>query len=894
MRAIRRLQLRGVCGVCLALVSMSASAAETEWHVWAYPGEPFGVGRIGADLDEKIPADRPFVFHEQDQRVFYPVVKRELRDKKTTVNRLDVYFLFRGDKPLRLQLPGKPSRELTITPQANTDARRDLLETWWKHYPSQFLRQKKWHREPETLGTYLTAMLSRRLDLPNEDAHRRSSWSQSTGVFGNDWSSFAELIIGTQAVKAALQRDTLLRESTTVEIANSPLPEGMTLPAVDIPGDFVSRDVEELAYHVPEECFYIRCAGVPEYRWLRQALDQLQTFSQGVDGVISDYTIESGIDAKLERQLGIRESTAAIALGPKVLSQMAVIGTDFFVREGAAIGVVFEAKNTNAVREWVKKEQAHTLKMEPHAKLTPLRFGEIHGTLLSTPDNRVRSIHVVVGDYHLVTNSKTIARRFTEISKTAGSLGALKEYQYTRAMKFPDERIGPVFVYLSDAFFRNFISPQYRIEMTRRAKAAAELELVALAQLAAKAEGIPAESVADLVSAELLPPSILARSDHSQPTIQDGELVDSERGVRGNFLPIPDVELSKATRSEVEGYEKFRAFYRRLWTRVDPVALAITEQPSDKPNATRLVFDLYVTPLAMGQYTFLAAFLPNSDQVRISPSTESWLFLDVVAPFLERVKEDSDNNLHLFAGLSDFEPPFTIANGEIEYAPTDESKIPGYFGQTHKAGLMRFFIPDNELRKVTRDANGYGLHEKRWLRVWNDDWLAVSNQKHVLEQATPQLKLESALRPAQLRCYVGDLSQSKIRRSIEAGAYVETRRMSADTARYMLRLMQQFHIEPEGLEKSVQQLHDGRLLDPLSGQFQWNVDPQIPGWVSTHWANRSRFDDQSVPHGFSHPFLSGMHGALMELSINRRERSLSSHFELTLPAAAGLRRQHRD
>ncbi|WP_166829550.1 hypothetical protein [Thalassoroseus pseudoceratinae] len=892
MRAFRWIRVTGLVGLCVML--QSASAAETEWQSSAFLGEPFGVGHIEAQLKDNFPADRSFVFDEHNKRVFYPVVVRSLQDEGSSVAKLRVYFLFRGEEPLHLELATTPPTQLTVKPNDDATNHRDLLKTWWKHFPKQFLRKQQWHREPEALGTYLTGMLARRLDLDEAYGRRQSSWSRRTGIFGNEWSHFAELVIGTRSVKAALQRDTLLKRTDDVEIANQPLPESAELPAVEIPEDFAGRDVEELAYHVPEECFYIRCAGVAEYGWLHNAFATLKMFSQGVQGVTADYTVDPGIHAKLEKQLALRQSTAENLLTPQTLKQLAVIGTDFFVREGAAIGVVFDAHDSKGVADWIKQEQSHALEQEPQAKLQTVQIGKTKGTFLATSDHRVRSFHVSVGRFHLVTNSRKIAERFVEISKANGSLGALREYQYTRAVKFPDDRIGPVFVYLSDAFFRNFIGPQYRIEMTRRAKAASDLELVTFAQFVAKSEGVSADSVGDLVSAELLPASILSRPDHSQPTLKNGRPTDSNRGGRGTFLPIPDVGIQGVTKSEVESYKRFTTFYRRIWTRVDPVALAINEAPSDKRGTIRLVFDLYVTPFVAGQYGMLAAFLPKPDDVHVPPPTGSILFLDIVSPLFGRLDEESRKDLHLFAGVLDFEVPFTIKNAKVKYPKVDEERLPGFLGQTKKSGLVQLFVSDRDRDKIKRDADGYGQFRKNWIRVWNDDWLAIAPQKAVLEQVTPHLNVQPAARSAQLRLSLGDVSQAKIRAAAEAEAYVQTRRMSADTAMYLHRLMQQLHLEPAEVPEAAKTIHEGHLLDPLGGQLQWvtaTEDSPGAGWVSTHWPHRSRFADTAVPPGFSHPFFESLSGGLIELSLNRSERSLSSHVEIVVPTSAKLSEQ---
>lgn len=92
---------------------------------------------------------------------------------------------------------------------------------------------------------------------------------------------------------------------------------------------------------------------------------------------------------------------------------------------------------------------------------------------------------LVDGDFHLVTTSRAIVERFLEVSqnKGAGSLGDSDEVSATRSL-MPIDRQYASFIYLSDVFFQNLVSPQYRIEMCRRLQALGEIELVHVARLA--------------------------------------------------------------------------------------------------------------------------------------------------------------------------------------------------------------------------------------------------------------------------------------------------------------------------------------------------------------------------------------------------------------------------
>ena len=97
-----------------------------------------------------------------------------------------------------------------------------------------------------------------------------------------------------------------------------------------------------------------------------------------------------------------------------MISDIAIIGSDTFLKEGAGIGVVFHARVNELLEQNLNMQRQLRADSDPEVTLTDVTFEGESGTysLLSTPDNRVRSFYVRSGDFHLVTTSRTIARRF--------------------------------------------------------------------------------------------------------------------------------------------------------------------------------------------------------------------------------------------------------------------------------------------------------------------------------------------------------------------------------------------------------------------------------------------------------------------------------------------------
>ena len=136
------------------------------------------------------------------------------------------------------------------------------------------------------------------------------------------------------------------------------------------------------------------------------------------------------LNQRMERQLGLRQSKLAEMFGEKVIADVAMIGTDTFLREGAAIGVMFQARNSPALMADFTQQRTTAVKETKGAKLETITIAGRPVSFISTPDNALRSFFVSDGDFHLITTSRTIAEWFLQTG--AGkheSLGASEDFR---------------------------------------------------------------------------------------------------------------------------------------------------------------------------------------------------------------------------------------------------------------------------------------------------------------------------------------------------------------------------------------------------------------------------------------------------------------------------------
>ncbi len=841
-------------------------------EVEAFSGTPFGVGKITlhltAEQKDFAPGDGEFQITEKDGRVLYPAfdaaplkgLLRNLLDRPPTIN---LYFLFRGNEPLNVTVSLPKPQTITIQPMNNVGAHSRLLSLWWREFAQQRILRRN-HEEdlPPAVENYLTSMLSRRLNLPLESDYGR--------IFGEkEVDQTLGMLLGTESVHAAMQKNTMLRTSAGNEIADQPLPTPVVPPAMELPDLAEGIVIEPLAKHVPHESLYVRFGSFENFQWFRATLDE---WGGDLRNLIAVRGVDYGNSAKLERQLALKETALSKIFGPQVIADVALVGHDTFLREGASIGFIFQAKNNFLLSTSLKQQRTEAAK-SPGVKEEAVQIAGHPVAFLSSADNSVRSFYAVDGDFHLVTTSRKLVERFYDAGQGNDSLGDSKEFHYARQIA-PIERSATAFVFMSDEFFRNLVGPKYRVEMTRRLQALTDIELIQLAKLAARAEKKPGETIDQLVQGDLLPPGFSKRADGSHIVSDGDHYSDSLRGGRGTFVPAADVEIEKVTRSEVAAYQEFANFYRSQWQRMDPVIAEIRREPGNTPTQERITADIHVVPFAKQHYAKFTNYLGPATKTSLAPIPGDLISLQVVAGTAQFFGVGGSVH-HLFAGLRDFNPPFEVRDGQVVMTGSllNGSMIHGYLGAWPKPGLLSFILGN---RALNLDADGY--EQIPFLNLWfrrREDFSILSFQRELLEEVTPQIRIVEAARPAQVRLHVGDLTKAKLSEYVNAQAYLRARKTSASNTTFLHNLSMQFQLPREDCLAVAQNLLDAKLICPLGGSYKLkDLDNGLRAWSSTSVAAKGKKLEFNLPAGYLPPPMNWFRG--LDLEFAMYENSLSA------------------
>jgi hypothetical protein len=842
----------------LSIVAVTAPSARARVEAEALVGRPFGVGRI-AISGEAVDMTQVRIA-AADGRALYPaigtgavgrLIGQILGDPASRpAGSVNIFFLFRGDDPLEITVNLPREMKFTVRPTAGNPRQFDRLQTaWWREYSSVARQVRDASDRPPLLEDYLTTMLARRLNLAPPLLDRLRQENESSPLTTQS----LELLLSmerlrSETMKATLRGETDFGQPLDAAIPAAPEWNPLPLPAADAAA--VEVPIEPIAMRVPHECFYVRFGRFSNYLWMNKLTEE---FGGDISSMVTMRSYIAPINQRVQRQLALEQSALGELLGDQVIADVAIIGLDTFTREGAAIGILFQARNAVLGND-LRNQQRRALAREKGngATLETVQIGGRDVSFLSTPDNRVRSFYVSDGPFHLVTTSRAMVERFLAVGSGEGSLGNSAEFRYAR-QTMPLDRQDTIFVYFSAAFFEGLLTPQYQIELTRRMKSVTDIELLSLARLAAVGEGVSSDSFDELIAAGLLPPGFGRRPDGSGPVLADGQIIDSRRGARGAFLPIPDVELTAATEAEATRAAALSEAFAREWRQMDPLMIGIRRTALDNQRE-RIVIDGELAPLDESKYGWVLSMLGPPSREMVTPAAGDIVSMQMSAR--GGLLAPSVPSHYLFLGIQDMAPLGDLQPTGLLKTLQIIRTTPGYVGGWPKPGFLDL-LPFN-LGGSVPDENGFSRLPFGVWRRQGAGFSVLSFDPQMLASVTPQLRVVEAETEAQIRLHIGDLSEAKFKPWVQGLYYMRALDASAGNIRLLAALHQQLGVPLADCRTVAEDLLDAELHCPLGGEFKLVEEVGFaPVWQSTAWSGRSLAE---IPADFEAPLLKWFRG----------------------------------
>jgi hypothetical protein len=405
---------------------------------------------------------------------------------------------------------------------------------------------------------------------------------------------------GDQTIEHAINRHKQLhtgldRVRYTVSIASISAPRLTRHPWAEMLAALTERAAPEpLAAAAPADFYFVRSRDV---EGLFQLLDEGDAWIGPLFRLLDDDPGDRQLFSRYEAELGLKRSATNRTLGPTLIEEVGLVGSDPFLSLGSDLTLLFRVKSETAFNaqlsaNLLEYESAHG----PIARSESTHEG-VKIELRESADHAIHQYRASVAGLSLVSNSLNATRRVisTALGK-APALAAELDFQYmlSRDAKVEDT----VLVYLGDRFIERAVSAPDRILSARRLIAQSELRRPGYAALLyGWLNGKAPTSLKDLTQSKVVQPSDLKHFDGASIRFDLGGPAISSWGTSSSLTPLIDLPaLTKVTPLERDAYVRFRSEYENLWSEaVDPIALRF--QVREVEGATSVTAKLRILPL---------------------------------------------------------------------------------------------------------------------------------------------------------------------------------------------------------------------------------------------------------------------------------------------------------
>ncbi|HJU53445.1 MAG TPA: hypothetical protein VJ715_02695, partial [Pyrinomonadaceae bacterium] len=380
--------------------------------------------------------------------------------------------------------------------------------------------------------------------------------------------------------------------------------------------------ISPLAYDVPEDFYLV------EFRSLSRLLDVMDAgdlwgthlFNQAFNEARTHNAGE-----RIKRQLIMQDEPALRPFYDLVIQDVAVTGSDPFVREGSDVTIIFRLKQPAIFKARMDAFLDEAQKSRPDAKRTNGNYLGVDYVQLQTP---LRDLSVIIADpapdLHVRSNSLVAFQRIIEAVRgktSAGQsvrrLGDTAEFAYIRTlMPQPDENEDGL-VYLSDPFIRRLVGPQLKLTERRRMLCYNHLRMIGHAALLYRTEFGKWPSSLEELARTNTSPGLFGKGELSCPSGGQYTLAaDATTGVcshHGHALyltPNLEIPVTEVSGAEADEYDSFLEEYNRYWRiYFDPIALRLRATPQQYRVET-----LILPLIDNSVYTGLAAALKGQPE----------------------------------------------------------------------------------------------------------------------------------------------------------------------------------------------------------------------------------------------------------------------------------------
>jgi len=344
-------------------------------------------------------------------------------------------------------------------------------------------------------------------------------------------------------------------------------PAPIILPQVTTPETDIPETLSPLAKYIPRSCYYIEWQNIPDM------LDTLYYLAYQFDKWNKGLYSLTGIQIlkKNFNKLGISIENFNKELSGKV-TNIVMAGWDFYFHSGTNFLLIIKTK-------------------------APIDINKFKTKFVKTFDKNI---------YLFCTSKKLFNMALNSYTK-GKSLRQQNNFKYSRKKFNPSKE--KLFIYLSDFWLINFLSPRWRILTDRLNTFDTKAKIIFLLKSIYAFEH---NSTTWPPLNTILNSNFIKNEDFKEWLVQDifeknNKIFHKKYGKLYNHPPIDELEFKKVSNKEKRLYEKFKQLYTQRWQKIDPIAFSIV-----KHTDTLCEAKLYVSPISnRSSYNFLTSFVPD-------------------------------------------------------------------------------------------------------------------------------------------------------------------------------------------------------------------------------------------------------------------------------------------
>ncbi|MBV9125549.1 MAG: DUF1559 domain-containing protein, partial [Planctomycetes bacterium] len=423
------------------------------------------------------------------------------------------------------------------------------------------------------------------------------------------------IFTGALAVQESLQLDTMRGGPANPRI-NRPVAPGEdpkarlekrrqeTVAVADLAGPSVEShpwkkmlagkkpEVSPLARAVPNDYYLVEFHSLTK---MLEAMDQSDLWSTHLfDQAVREARTQQ-VGERIKKQLAVETTPLLRPFYDGVVEDVAVTGSDLFLREGSDVTLLFRIKQPDLFKTRMDGFLTHAARDKPSAVRSTGKYLDVDYVHLGSPDREVNVFSAYPApDLHIRSNSKVAFQHVLEAlkgknpeGKPVPRLGETAEYGYIRTLMPLGAKEEDGFIYLSDPFIHRLVSPQVKLTERRRMVCYNHLRMVGHASMLYRTEhGKRPESLEELFKAQCCPEpfneGLLRCPDGGTYSLsKDGSAgVCSHHGPADFLTPCCEIPVTSVNGEEANEYKAFVEDYNQYWRiYFDPIALRLQITP---------------------------------------------------------------------------------------------------------------------------------------------------------------------------------------------------------------------------------------------------------------------------------------------------------------------------